>query len=161
VLIEIPGVEPLALLGGTSPDPAGRINATLALAGIASAAVATLGRAYYRPARLDDLRCRRHTFHCLIKILIKRIARVRCQHNVEWRVDRTHDALLREHAGLPVFGEQLTGKDCGDVLIAIQRDVDRKGDAGRPRDLADVVLDGIAVNHAPRRVWATDAFGVV
>jgi hypothetical protein len=60
-----------------------------------------------------------------------------------------------------MFGEQLTRKDRRDVVIAIERDIDREGDAGRPRDLADVLLDRVAVNHAPRRVWAADAFCIV
>ena len=69
--------------------------------------------------------------------------------------------FLENAQACPCSAKQLAGKHRGDLLIAIQRYVYRKGDAGRSSDLADVVLDRVAVNYTPRRVWAADAFGVV
>ena len=57
--------------------------------------------------------------------------------------------------------EQIAGKHRGDLLLAVQRDVHREVDADHPGDLADVVVDRIALGDAPRRVRMADALGVV
>src|ERR1041384_7222893 len=60
-----------------------------------------------------------------------------------------------------MFREQFACEDRRDLLIAIERDVDGKGDACCPRDVAHVVLDWVPLDDTPRRVRTADALGVV
>jgi len=59
-----------------------------------------------------------------------------------------------------VFGKQFASKDSGDFLIAIQCYVDRKGDAGRARDLRISSWTGLP-SITPHVGLGCRAFGVV
>ena len=60
-----------------------------------------------------------------------------------------------------MLDEQVAGEHRGDLLLAIQRHVHREIDADHAGDLADVVVDRIALGDAPGRVRVADALGVV
>ena len=124
-------------------------------------AVAAFGGAHDRAAALHDFGRSRHAFHRLVQVLIQRIAGVRREHHVEGRAHLAHGVALRRGARRAMLGEQLSGKDGGDLLRAVQRHVHGEVDAGHSRNLAHVVVDRIPFGDAPRRHRMTDAHGVV
>ena len=60
-----------------------------------------------------------------------------------------------------MLGEQVTGEDGRDLLGAVERDVHCEVYARHSGDLAHIVVDGIALGHAPGRVRMTDPPSVV
>ena len=60
-----------------------------------------------------------------------------------------------------MLGEDIAGEGRGDLLIAIERHVDREMHRHHPRDLAHVVMDRIALGDAPRGTRVADVPGIV
>ncbi len=57
--------------------------------------------------------------------------------------------------------EQRAGEDLRNRLFAVERHVEREGHAGHGRDLADVVVNGVALGDAPDGVRVADVTSVV
>ena len=60
-----------------------------------------------------------------------------------------------------MLGEHVAGEGGGDLLIAIERHVDREMHRHHPRDLAHIVVDRVPFGDAPRGARVTDVPGIV
>ena len=123
--------------------------------------IAALGGADDRAAGADDFSRRGHPLHGLVEVLVERVAAVRGDDDVERRIDGPHGLLARDGTRGGVHGERLPSERARDLFRVVKEDVEREVHAGRPSDRTDGVVDGIAIDHTPRRLRIADATGVV
>ena len=121
-----------------------------AVRAVVGEAVAALGGADDRAARLDDLGRSRHALHRLVEVLVEREAGVRRDHDVEAARRPGASPSPGDRASSAVHREQLATEGVRDLLLAVQHHVEREVDAGRGGDRAHVVVDRVAFEDAPR-----------
>ena len=108
-----------------------------------------------------DLGGRRHALHCLVEVLVEGVAAVRGDDEVEGTVDRLHGLAASLAQAAACIGQDRAAEGARDPLLVVEQDVEREVDAGRGRDRPDCVVDGIALDDAPRGSRIADAPRVV
>jgi len=107
---------------------------------------------------LHDARGRAHPFDALIQIQVERESAVGCYYNVKRRLDLLHRRLPDELATGLVRGEQVAGKDAGDLFLFVEADVKQKAGTHPQGDIAQLLPQRIAFRNAKGGARMADIF---
>ena len=103
-----------------------------------------------RTAGSDDLRCTGHALDGLVQVDIQGIAAIGGQYDVVGFLHRSHGHPLGEGDTLGVRFPQIPGIDAGNLVFAIDGDVEQEIRRCQRRDLAYLLPYRVPLGIAPR-----------